>query len=57
MRDGTAGADTPSSERGVASFHTSPPRAVPDAKGREMRSEINCTNRGCRLKPTGCGRS
>lgn len=56
MRDGTAGADTPSSERGVASFHTSPPRAVPDAKGREMRSEINCTNRGYRLKPTGCGR-
>ena len=48
MRDGTAGADTPSSERGVASF--------PDAKGREMRSEINCTNRGCRLKPTRCGR-
>lgn len=56
MRDGTAGADTPSSERGVASFHTSPPRAVPDAKGREMRSEINCTNRGCRLKPNRCGR-
>ena len=56
MRDGTAGADTPSFERGVASFHTSPPRAVPDAKGREMRSEINCTNRGRRLKPTRCGR-
>ena len=56
MRDGTAGADTPSFERGAASFHTSPPRAVPDAKGREMRSKTNCTNRGGRLKPTGRGR-
>ena len=56
MRDGTAGADTPSFERGAASFHASPPRAVPDAKGREMRSETNCTNRGGRLKPTRCGR-
>lgn len=56
MRDGTAGADTPSFERGVASFHTSPPRAVPDAKWRDMRSTTNCTNRDGRLKPTGCGR-
>ena len=41
---------------GEASFHTSPPRAVPDAKGREMRSETNCTNRGGRLGPHGGGR-
>lgn len=52
MRYGTAGEHTPSFERGVASFHTSPSRAVPDAKGREMRSTTNCTNRGCRLKLT-----
>lgn len=45
MSEGTAG-DTAPRERGEASFHTSPSRAVPDAKGREMRSATNCTSKG-----------
>ncbi len=40
-------------KRGEASFHTSPPCAVPDAKGRAMRSRPISTNRAAASNPPG----